>query len=118
MRWRIYYADGSTYSDSDGPVEGAPYPGVLAVAHEDVSTGPYNTGRRYRTNYDYYGYWPQFWSGMNNLDAYLAEPGWKKVVRGLWVPDDQWHRLLALLDVDDYLPPKTAGAPLEVRPNG
>lgn len=117
MKWRIYYADGSTYSDCDGGVERAPYSGVLAVAFEDLTTGPYNTGRRYRTNFDFYCYHPTFWSGCNNLDSYLAEPGWKKVLRGLWVPDDQWHALERQMQADDYLPAKTAGAPLERRAN-
>lgn len=113
MKWRIYYADKSTYSDSDGSVENAPYRGVLVVAFEDLSSGPYNTGRRYRSNYDYYGYWPSFWSGFNNLDSYLAAPGWRKVVQGLWVPDDEWRELEMRLDADDYLPARTARAPLE-----
>lgn len=113
MKWRLYYANGATYSDCDGPVELAPYAGVLVVAFEDLSSGPYNTGRRYRSNFDYYGYHPTFWSGFNNLDAYLAQPGWRKVVQGLWVPDDDWHALNARLDADDYLPQRTAGAPLE-----
>lgn len=117
MRWRIYYVGGKTYSDCDGPVENAPYHGVLAVAFEDLASGPYNTGRRYRTNFDYYGYWTTFWSGMNNLDAYLASPGWKKVVQGLWVPDDEWHAIEAQLDRDDYLPPKSARAPMERHAN-
>lgn len=112
MRWKIYYALGKTYSDYDGPVQDAPYDGVLAVAFEDLSSGSYNTGRRYRTNYDYYCYHPTFWSACNNIDSYLAQPGWRKVVRGLWVPDDDWHKLEASLDADDYLPVRTAQAPL------
>ena len=113
MLWKIYYNGGKSYCDSDGPVEDAPYHGVLAVAFEDLTSGPYNTGRRYRTNFDYYGYHPTFWSGTNTLDSYLAQPGWKKVVQGLWVPDDEWHVLEASLDADQYLPLKTARAPME-----
>lgn len=113
MLWKIYYVAGATYCDRDGPVEQAPYAGVLVVAFEDLTSGVYNTGRRYRSNFDYYGYWPTFWAGFNNLDAYLAAPGWKKVVQGLWVPDDQWQALNQRLDADDYLPARTAGAPLE-----
>jgi len=113
MRWKVYYTGGKTYSDTDGPVELAPYHGVLVVAFEDLASGPYNTGRRYRTNFDYYCYHPTFWSGTNILDSYLAQPGWKKVVQGLWVPDDEWHALEASLNADDYLPVRSAGAMLE-----
>jgi hypothetical protein len=35
--WRIYYGDGSTYSDEDGPVEDAPAQGVQAVVTRSAS---------------------------------------------------------------------------------
>ena len=34
MLWRIYYDDGSTYSDEDGPFDAAPIEGVLAVVEK------------------------------------------------------------------------------------
>lgn len=118
MRWKVYYTGGATYCDADGPVQDAPYRGVLAVAFEDLTSGhnfTYNTGRRYRTNFDFYCWHPTFWSGTNILDSYLAQPGWKKVLQGLWVPDDEWLDLERSLDADDYLPPRTARAPMERR---
>ena len=35
MRWRIYYTDGSTYSDRDGSPFDAPTDGVQIIAQED-----------------------------------------------------------------------------------
>ena len=37
--WRIFYADGSTYSDEDGPVENAPGAGVEVVLQRSRAAG-------------------------------------------------------------------------------
>jgi hypothetical protein len=38
MRWRIYYEDGSTFSDRDGDAFHAPPAGVQVIAREDPSS--------------------------------------------------------------------------------
>jgi len=39
--WRIYYADGSTFSDPDGPWDDAPADGVVCVVVRDEDFGRY-----------------------------------------------------------------------------
>ena len=39
MRWRIYYDDGTVFSDEDGPFSKAPSDGVLAVVERDEQVG-------------------------------------------------------------------------------
>jgi hypothetical protein len=41
MDWKVYYADGSTFSDEDGPWEEAPADGVACVVVRDDDYGRY-----------------------------------------------------------------------------
>lgn len=109
IAWRIYYADGSTFSDRDGRVEDAPGWGVIIIAQQDMTPQPYNIGRLYRFGKDFYC-WElgRGWTGRdsNGREFYLAEPGWKKIVNGIDVAADAFHRIKANAETDDYLPPR------------
>lgn len=73
-KWRIYYANGSTYSDLDGPPEFAPVRGVISIAMiPHVPT--WNGG-------DLYG-----------RIQYELEPGWKKVLWGQTVPNRDFVKI-------------------------
>lgn len=92
--WRIYYADGSVYTDRDGPVEDAPAWGVVAIVE-------YNQvdGKRMIVNADYYvwedrGMGPHWWEANQlGLIDYLQRNGWKKVVFGRLIENDQYNEI-------------------------
>ena len=108
MRWKIYYADGSTYADSDGGIENAPGRGVVVIAQEDRECGRHILHMK-----DFY-YWEPSesrWYGADvfGRDDYLDRPGWRKLVAGRNTTDENYRRLFALAAFDDPdLPPKTA----------
>lgn len=107
MKWRIYYHDGAVYSDTDGPPESAPGWGALIIAQEDVTPQPYNIGRIYRFGKDFYCWEPdRGWTGRdaNGREFYLAEPGWRKIVNGVDVSADVFHRVKARAEADGHLP--------------
>jgi len=107
MKWRIYYRDGTTYSDCDGPVENAPAYGVIATAHEDVEPGPYNIGRVYRFGKNFYCLEQWGWTGRDDLHDYLGTPGWKKVLFGGETSASHFNRIKLRMEGDDYLKPRT-----------
>ena len=59
MLWRLYYADGSTYDDVDGPAHEAPIRGLVCIAQPCAKPDWYTV----LTNGDWYlyredrGYW-------------------------------------------------------------
>jgi len=107
-RWKIYYDDGSTFSDRDGSIEKAPGRGVVIVAQEDA-----DCGRHILHMKDFY-YWETRdgrWYGADAFgrDDYLDRTGWRKVIAGRNTGDANYSRLFALAAFEDSdLPPKTA----------
>jgi len=82
--WRIYYGDGSTYSDDDGDVFDAPALDVQAIAFR-TSEPDHKTGHMPVFRFDYYWWEPNGdWYGgdLFGLYDYLTRPGPKKVVFG------------------------------------
>lgn len=55
MKWRIYYADGSTFSDSDGSPFEAPRQDVQVITYLNPNTGKYDR----LSQADYYYYEPE-----------------------------------------------------------
>jgi len=119
-RWRIYYDDGSTYSDTDGPVELAPCDGVLVVVQHDPDVGVE------RLFYKHFYCWSvehQRWLGVGDERApgdghwglfdYLRRPGWKKFVAGRTVPYSLWARVHAAAISDPDFQMKSALLPTE-----
>jgi hypothetical protein len=88
MRWRIYYDDGSTFSDEDGGPDEAPALGVQIITVADSSLDPDNTGRRVWDGRDYYWWTDSEWVGgdLFGFYDYLARPGWKRVLFGRTIP--------------------------------
>lgn len=91
-RWRIYYADGSTYSERDGALEDAPAWGVLVIAEVNLTDGRHTV-----SNGDYYvwddrGAGPHWWEcNETGLLLYLSKPGWKKVLFGELVENETFQ---------------------------
>lgn len=105
MDWRIYYGDGSTFSDQDGKPEDAPCRNVQAIAQVAPDVGWYLC----RSD-DFYAYLEKGWQGLDSFGLwdYLAEPGLKivKFGRTLHYPDYEEVLNKALNDPD--LPRKSA----------
>lgn len=103
--WRVYYSDGSTYSDADGPIQDAPALGVQAIVQRDPN--PHGTGRFVvhgggqrpnRVPIDYYC-WDDsqgIWAGTDlfGLWDYLQRPGWKRVLFGRTIADETYQRII------------------------
>lgn len=91
MRWLIYYADGTTYA---GAQQQAPERGVQAIIQQDETTGWYAI-----TGYDYYVWlWDGLqWAGVDvfGLWDYLAQPGWKRVLFGRAVSNEEYETIYA-----------------------
>lgn len=114
MQWKIYYGDGSTYSDLDGPPELAPKRDVQAIPHTSGLTGH----RVERTN-DYYVWTPERggWRGVDQfgLFDYLIEPGVKIVLFGRMLNNEEYRAILAQSSRDPDLPKRSAWMPEERR---
>ncbi len=101
-RWRVYYADGSTYADTDGPVLEAPGLGVQAINFRQPC-GTRATARRS----DFYWYDGGTWWGgeIFGLFDYLARPGPRKVIFGLTLLDEDYQRIRdAAVNDPDFKP--------------
>lgn len=115
MKWKIYYDDGSTFSDEDGRVYDAPALGVQVIAQEDP-----DVGRQLFWEIDFYWYSEHGWFGGDvfGLWDYLATPGPKVVKFGRYVPRADFLRAYHKALKDPYLPAKTAWVANEVVPAG
>lgn len=97
IEWRIYYVDGSDYSNEDGPAWLARKWGVAAIAVRDPAVGYIIlTGSRETDKFCYDAEWEcPVW---RNMDAdgyrdYMREPGMKLVLYGGWTGNHDWQAL-------------------------
>lgn len=90
--WRIYYGDGATFSNEDGPPEQAPAGGVIAVAWYDE-----DNRRRLAHGTDYYIFDDGRWMGVDasGFWQYMAEPGFKFVKLGRMVGDLKFRSVMS-----------------------
>jgi hypothetical protein len=107
LRFRIYYADGSIYSDSDGSPFDAPGGNALVIAQENHAHGRVILASPFK------GYF--CWSGAEwwECDAfgfmqYMLAKGERKVVFGTNAYDAVYNAAVARAVADDYLPRKSA----------
>ena len=100
-KWKIWYADESTFSSDDGNPEDAPGLGVVVIGQEWDESGKrcFQAGTEIARNingYDWYivrdGYW--FATNLVGLTQYFAEPGFKVVKVGQWVAPERYDRLM------------------------
>lgn len=120
VHWRIYYDDGSTYSNVDGPVERAPCLGVMVVVQRDRTV---EVERLYYKHFYVWSHEYDRWLGLGDQRApgdghfglydYLTQPGWKKVLAGRTVPYDLFSRILDRAQQDPDLRLKSAILPTE-----
>lgn len=120
MQWRIYYADGSTYSDEQGSVECAPGTGVEVILQRSASAG---VERLYYKHFYVWSHPYACWlpigdqrapgDGNFGLVHYLAAPGWKKVISGETLPYEAFERILSRALRDPDFQGKSAILPTE-----
>lgn len=104
LKWKIYYDDGSTYSDELGDPFEAPARGVQIIAIEHPEVGRELLGKE-----DFYWYRDGRWFGGDNFGMYdyLLFPGPKKVIFGRVISSVEFQKIIKRCNVDDYLPLKS-----------
>jgi hypothetical protein len=110
--YRIYYGDGSTYSDEDGPADQAPKRNVQTIAQRNDLVG-----RRIERGDNFYVWTDHGWRGCDQfgLYDYLIEPGFKVVLFGRSLPDAEYRAVLGRACKDPGLPAKSATSEDEKR---
>lgn len=105
LKFKIFYGDGTTYSNKNGPPERAPKRNVQLITVEDDVIG-----RRIEATNDYYAYTSHGWRGCDRfgLFDYLIEPGVKLVLFGRSLSDVEYKTIRDKAVKDDYLPAKSA----------
>ncbi len=92
-KWVIYYGDGSTYSDLDGPAWDAPTQNVQILVRESNKG---NTGFRAMHAKDGYVWKNGEWYGVDVMglwDYLLNTRGPTKVIFGRWTSDDNFDSI-------------------------
>jgi len=112
MDWKIYYEDGTTFSDSDGKPEEAPARGVQIIMQAEP-----HLGREILRATDFYIRKNEQWFAVDHfgLFDYLSNPGLKTVKFGRYIPNDEYARVLADAVADPDFPPKSAWGKKETR---
>ena len=105
MNWKIYYTDGTTYSDEDGDWENAPSHGVVCVVVKDPDYGRFvlnGLNYYYRPN----NAGPLDVAHCNDIVPQLVEQApWLKF--GTGVSKAHWKEILIKATKDpDFGPPK------------
>lgn len=114
VEWAVWYDDGSSFSNLDGPPESAPRWGVMCVA---AQSGDH--GRMIWHGVDYYAWKDGAWVSLDitGLFDYLGNhPGKEKIVLiGRHVAPDVFYRIYQMAVDDPRLPPKSSIDPIEQR---
>lgn len=112
MRWKIFYVDGSTFSNQDGAPEDALGSGVVAIAQEDELVGV-----QIHSGSDFYCFAEEFdgWYGLDyfGLAQYLIRPGMKIVKLGEVMSTQKYRELIMAIQKDSQLPNKSSRYPWE-----
>lgn len=105
MQWRIYYANGGTFSSEDGNCREAPPWGVLVIVQQDTETG-----RSFWKDCDFYWWVKLCWVGgdLIGLLDYLAHCNCAKVLQGRTVPDSIYREAMRRAVNDSDFPRRSA----------
>jgi len=92
IQWRVYYGDGSTFSDEEGSPEMAPGCGVMCIANYDE-----DNRRKLAHSTDYYFFDAGRWYGCDifGLWDYLSRVGLKIVKFGRMIGDNQYRAVMS-----------------------
>jgi len=115
MKWKIFYGDGSTYSNEDGSPELAPKRNVQIVIHSSELVG-FSIERE-----EHYYLWQADrggWTAANEfgLYDYLIDPGFKIVLFGRTLNLTEYQAILNRAIADPDVPRKSAWLREERRP--
>ena len=114
QQFKIFYDDDTFVTDSDD-IELIPKRGVQGIVVADNTLG-----RRTEHSNDFYIYVPKrgLWRGVDQfgLFDYMIEPGFKLVLYGRTLSDDDYRSFWKKMKADTYLPPKSAIGPSERKP--
>lgn len=121
MRWRIYYGDGSTFSNQDGPPDQAPSRNVQLIVVWNLEVGRILLHGFHALNVaDFYWYRAEqeLWHAGDyaGLIDYLMDPGPKTVKFGRNLPREDFFKLYAAALADPDFPAKSGVIPGEPRP--
>ncbi len=113
LRWRVWYDDGSSFSDLEGEPHEAPGRGVQVVVQADP-----RTGRRGISGADYYIWKGDRWFGVDlfGLWDYLSATGLKVVKFGRYIERSRFEDILRRAEADRGFPLRSAWLPSERRP--
>ena len=114
MKWIVYYDNGSSFTDEDGPPETAPRDGVQAVGIADIGVG-----KLLWHSFDFYCWLDGEWvpRSERGIFDYLRQPGKEKIV--LQARATSVRNFLSVYDqavADPRLPFKTGLDPKEPVP--
>lgn len=104
LKWKIYYSDGSFFTNKDGNPEDAPGRGVQIILQRDDMIG-----REVLRATDFYVWKDNKWYAMEYFGFvdYLIQPGLKIVKLGEYITNEEYRRLLGLAINDDGFPKKS-----------
>ena len=123
MQWIVYYADGSSFTNEDGPPENAPRDGVqaVAIANDKIGKALWHGGTS--ENFAFYCWHGALDDGewvphdQHGLIEYLRQPGAIKIVlRGYAIPIAAFRTIYDAAVADQRLPFKTDADPREPSP--
>ena len=101
-RWKIFYSDGKTFTNIDGPARNAPFWDV-----QDIIQFDYISEKKYHQNHaDYYIFQNGYWTGVDiiGLIDYLAHYDGEYVVRvGRTIATDKWLKIFNQAKKDDFI---------------
>jgi len=114
VKWKIWHADGSTFSNLDGGPEDAPSYGVQVIAQRDGDPGASNVGRVLLHLHDWYYYRTdtEEWCGgdlLGLLDQLLSRSPIIAVCQGRLIPKARFNEIYQAAKADPDFPPKSAG---------
>ena len=118
MNWKVYYSDGSTFSNQDGTPWIVPALGVQVIIQADIDHG-WET----QAHDDYYvwddrGDGPKWW-GVDDFGMWeylFIEPGHKRVLSGRRMSRERFSEIFKRAMNDPDFPKKTASACGEPQP--
>lgn len=85
-KFKIFYENGTTYSNKSGPLDRVHKQGIVVILTEDDEQG-----QRFESGSEFYCYYPHGWVGVGQygLYDYLASPGAKLVLFGRIVSNEK-----------------------------
>ena len=91
INWKIYYGDGSTFTNEDGGAEQAPCGRVICVAFYDE-----DNRRKICHQADYYLWDGKRWysADISGFMQYMQEPGFKVVKFGREIGDLKYREIM------------------------